>query len=82
MGGAEINLLQADIRQTVHLEINNVFGGTKLLLPGNWNVKNQITAVFGGVEDKRNASISSPEAGKTIILKGACVFGGIEIRNF
>jgi predicted membrane protein len=82
MGGAEINLLQADIKQPVHLEINNVFGGTKLLVPGNWDVKNEITAVFGGVDDKRNASISSPDPNKIIILKGACVFGGIEIRNF
>jgi predicted membrane protein len=82
MGGAEVNLLQADIKQTVQLEINNVFGGTKLIVPGNWDVKNEITAVFGGVEDKRNASIAAPDAGKIIILKGACVFGGIEIRNF
>ncbi|MFT4153891.1 LiaF transmembrane domain-containing protein [Parafilimonas sp.] len=82
MGGAEINLVQADIKQTVELEINAVFGGAKLILPGHWNVKNRMTAVFGGVEDKRQASISSPDANKTIILKGACVFGGIEIRNY
>ena len=82
MGGAEINLLQADIKQTTMLEINNVFGGTKLIVPGNWDVKNEITAVFGGVEDKRNASIASVDPGKIIIIKGACVFGGIEIRNF
>lgn len=82
MGGAEINLVQADIKQTVELEINAVFGGAKLILPGNWNIKNRITAVFGGVEDKRQANISSPDVNKTIILKGACVFGGIEIRNY
>ena len=82
MGGSEVNLLQADIKQTVQLEINNVFGGTKLVVPGNWDVKNEITAVFGGVEDKRNASIAAVEPGKILILKGACVFGGIEIRNF
>jgi len=82
MGGAEINLLQADIKQTVRLEVNNVFGGTKLIVPGNWDLKNEITAVFGGVEDKRNPGISSPDPGKILILKGACVFGGIEIRNF
>lgn len=82
MGGAEVNLLQADIKQTIQLEINNVFGGTKLILPGNWDVKNEITAVFGGVEDKRSPAIASPEAHKIIVLKGACVFGGIEIKNF
>ncbi|MEP6682267.1 MAG: hypothetical protein ABJA35_03365 [Parafilimonas sp.] len=82
MGGSEVNLLQADIKQPVELEINNVFGGTKLLVPGNWDVKNKIAAVFGGVEDKRNPGISSPDPNKIIVLKGACVFGGIEIRNF
>lgn len=82
MGGSEINLLQADIKHPIELEINNVFGGTKLIVPGNWNVKNKIAAVFGGVEDKRNPNISSPDPNKIIVLKGACVFGGIEIRNF
>jgi predicted membrane protein len=82
MGGSEVNLLQADIKQPVELEINNVFGGTKLLVPGNWDVKNKIAAVFGGVEDKRNPNISSPDPNKVIVLKGSCVFGGIEIRNF
>ena len=82
MGGAEVNLLQADIKQTVRLEVNNVFGGTKLIVPGNWDLKNEITAVFGGVEDKRNPGISAPDPNKILVLKGACVFGGIEIRNF
>lgn len=82
MGGAEINLLQADIKQTTVLELNNVFGGTKLVVPGNWYLKNEITAVFGGVEDKRNGSISSIDPNKVLVLKGACVFGGLEIRNF
>ena len=82
MGGAEINLLQADIKQNVHLEINNVFGGTKLILPSNWDVKNEITAVFGGVEDKRSINLPMPDPNKTIIITGSCVFGGIEIKNF
>jgi len=83
MGGAELNLLQADIQQVVQLEINTVFGGAKLVVPGNWNINNQTTAVFGGVEDKRNPTISTlTDPNKVLILKGACVFGGIEIRNF
>lgn len=82
MGGAEINLLQADIKQPVQLEINTVFGGTKLIVPANWNIKNSITAVLGGLEDKRNPNIANPDPNKILILKGACVFGGIEIKNF
>jgi hypothetical protein len=82
MGGAEINLLQADMKQPVQLEINTVFGGTKLIVPANWNIKNSITAVLGGLEDKRNPNIAIPDPNKILILKGACVFGGIEIKNF
>jgi len=82
MGGAEINLLQADIKGSVHLDVNNVFGGTKLILPSNWDIKNEITAVFGGVEDKRSINLPMPDPSKTIVLTGSCVFGGIEIKNF
>ena len=82
MGGAEINLQQADIKQPVSLEVNNVFGGTKIIIPSNWDIKNEVTAVFGGVEDKRSINLSTPDVSKSIILRGTCVFGGIEIKNF
>lgn len=82
MGGSEINFMQADIQQPIELEVNNVFGGTKLIIPSNWDVKNEISAIFGGVEDKRNFNNSAPDSGKKIVLKGACVFGGIEVTNY
>ncbi|MEO8819339.1 MAG: LiaF domain-containing protein [Ginsengibacter sp.] len=82
MGGAEINMMQADIQGTVVLEVNNVFGGTKLIIPGNWQVQIEISATFGGVEDKRNFQSNTPDQDKKIILKGSCLFGGIEIANY
>lgn len=82
MGGAEISFMQADIQHPVVLEVNNVFGGTKLIIPGNWEVQTEISAVFGGVEDKRNFQNNIPDPNKKIILRGSCVFGGIEINNY
>ncbi|HXS56231.1 MAG TPA: DUF5668 domain-containing protein [Hanamia sp.] len=82
MGGSEINFMQSDIQHPVILEVNNVFGGTKLIIPSNWDVKNEISAVFGGVEDKRTFNNSVPDSEKRILLKGACVFGGIEVTNY
>ncbi len=64
------------------LEVNNVFGGTKIIIPSNWDVKNEVTALFGGIEDKRSLNNIIPDADKTILLKGACVFGGIEVSNY
>lgn len=82
MGGAEINFMQADLQHPVVLEVNNVFGGTKLIIPSNWDVKNEINAVFGGVEDKRTYAENTPNPEKRIYLKGSCVFGGIEVTNY
>jgi predicted membrane protein len=82
MGGAEISFMQADMQHPAVLEINNVFGGTKLIIPGNWAVQTEISAVFGGVEDKRNFQNNIPDPDKKIILRGSCVFGGIEINNY
>lgn len=82
MGGAEINFMQADIQHPIELEVNNVFGGTKLIIPSNWDVRNEISALFGGVEDKRNFNTSPTGTDKRILLKGACVFGGVEVTNY
>ncbi|MEP6596025.1 MAG: LiaF domain-containing protein [Ginsengibacter sp.] len=82
MGGTELNLIQADIQQPVVLEVHNIFGGTKLIVPANWDVKNEVTAIFGGIDDKRNLNTGIPDAGKIITLKGTCIFGGIEVSNY
>ena len=82
MGGAELNFLHADMERPVVIECNNIFGGTKLLIPANWDIKSDITAIFGGVDDKRKFTNVEVNHNKTIRLTGACLFGGIEISNY
>jgi len=82
MGGAEINLSQADIKGTARIDATNIFGGTKLIVPPTWEVKSEASAVFGGVDDKRELHTIKPEPGKVLILDGSCIFGGIEIRSY
>ncbi len=82
MSGTELNLLQADMQHPIELEIHNIFGGTKLIVPSNWNVKNEVSVIFGGIEDKRNFISGRPVPDKLITLKGTCVFGGIEVVNY
>jgi predicted membrane protein len=82
MGGAEVNLTQADIQGKIVLDVTNVFGGTKLVVPTHWVIQNEVTAVFGAVEDKRPLQTTVLDTTKTIILKGTCVFGGVEIKNY
>lgn len=81
-GGAELNLMQADIQGVVYLEVNTVFGGIELSVPAHWNVKSEITAILGGVDDKRAMQPTELSADKVLILKGNAVFGGIEIKGY
>jgi predicted membrane protein len=82
MGGADINLGQADIQGEVVLDVTAVFGGVKIVLPSNWKVVSEMSAVFGGIEDKRQVVEDNARMDKLLILRGTSVFGGIEIKNF
>jgi len=81
MGGCEIDFTQADIIKPAIVDLTLVFGGGKIIVPSDWQVNNQITPVFGGVEDKRRQPFS-PNPDKVLILKGTCFFGGLEIKNY
>jgi predicted membrane protein len=81
-GGMELNLSQADINGAVELEITQIFGGTKLILPSNWRIKSEIITIFGGFDDKRKLSTDMPDSQKVLVLKGTCVFGGIDVKSF
>lgn len=83
MGGTEINLSQSEIQEPVTLEISQVFGGTKLILPAHWQVRSEIVAVMGGVEDKRAVHPNITEdPQRVLILRGTTVFGGIDIKSY
>jgi predicted membrane protein len=82
MGGSEIDLTQADFSGKITIDATNIFGGTKLIVPPTWDVQSDITAIFGGVDDKRQVQGVNMDPNKVLILDGTCMFGGIEIRSF
>lgn len=83
-GGCELNLLQADSTdQNIIVDVRIIFGGCEIIVPSHWDIKNEIEPVFGSVEDQR--TLRTPdvtENRKTLILRGSCTFGGIEIKSF
>jgi predicted membrane protein len=80
-GGTELDLSQADIEGNVVIDTVTLFGGIKILVPANWEVKSNITAILGGVDDKRMTS-STYAPNKKLVLTGTCSFGGVEIKSF
>jgi predicted membrane protein len=82
-GGNEINLSQADFTGEAVIDITCVFGGVTLIVPSHWKVKSDLTSVFGGIDDQRPVMVlESISEDKVLVLKGACVFGGIEIHSY
>lgn len=81
-GGTEINLVNADIHNTVNLECVAVFGGLKLIVPKNWEVRTDATSIFGGIEDKRFTAVEVVPENKTLVITGTVLFGGIDIVSY
>jgi len=82
-GGSKYNMSSARLapgRQ--HLDVVMLFGGSKFIIPDNWNVKVEVTSVFGGFSDKRVKSMVEKDQDKTLVITGVAIFGGGEITNF
>lgn len=82
MGGAELDLSQADIQGRVELDITQLFGGTKLIIPPHWDLKSEVAAIFGGIEDKRPLQGTVADMNKVLVLRGTSIFGGIDIKSY
>ncbi len=82
--GCELNLTQADFSEpSVMIDFRVSFGGVEVIVPSHWDIQNDINPSFGSVEDAR--TIQTPttnETRKTLILKGNCSFGSIEIKSY
>jgi predicted membrane protein len=81
MGGTEIDLSQADFTGTIRLDVTQIMGGTKIIVPPHWEVRSEVTAIFAGFEDKRQQpAVLNSE--KILVIDGTSIFGGIELKNF
>lgn len=79
-GSLVLDLHQADFKNVVALEIFCMFGSVEVILPTNWSVKNETTALLGSTEDlRRNTNLNEPN--KIIIVKGFVGLGSIEFRS-
>jgi len=82
-GGSEINLTQADIKGRVVLDIVQIFGGSKIIVPADWEVQLKgVVSVFAGVEDNRDHAISKRNPDKVLVIEGTSIFAGIDIISY
>jgi predicted membrane protein len=83
-GGSEIDLTKANLAPgTSELEIACVFGGTTIIVPDGWNVKIEVVPVLGGFGDSRKLNPGRViDTTKQLVIKGAVVFGGGEVKSY
>jgi predicted membrane protein len=83
-GGIELDLTKANLAQGVsELEIACVFGGATLIVPDDWHVTIEVTPVLGGFSDSRKLSPGrTVDPSKHLVIKGAVIFGGGEVKSY
>lgn len=83
-GGSEIDLTKAKLSPGVsELELACVFGGTTIIVPDDWNVKIEVVPVLGGFGDSRKLNPGRTiDTSRQLIIKGAVVFGGGEVKSY
>jgi hypothetical protein len=79
-GGSKIDLTQSKLGEGADMEVTNIFGGSNLIVPPEWNVSLKTSNVFGGFSDKRPKVEKTSQ--HTLTIRGLCLFGGGEIKSF
>ncbi|HAH25002.1 MAG TPA: hypothetical protein DCL77_14820 [Prolixibacteraceae bacterium] len=84
-GGMEFDLRKASmVPGGAVIDCVSVFGGCGFKIPMDWNVRNEVTTLFGAFTDKRGDTFNERyyDPSKTVVIKGVSIFGGIEVKHF
>lgn len=83
-GGTELDLTKARLAPGRNdIEIACVFGGATIIVPDSWYVTIEVTPVLGGFTDSRKLTPGrTVDSTSQLVIKGAVVFGGGEIKSY
>jgi len=80
IGSMVIDLSEADINGNIQLNITQIMGSTKIIVPADWEVRSEANVVMAGFEDKREQpAVINPS--KVLVIQGEVVMGGIEVQS-
>ncbi len=83
-GGIELDLTKARLAPgRSELEVACIFGGATFIVPDDWQVSIDVTPILGGFSDSRKLSPGRTiDPSKQLVLKGAVIFGGGEVKSY
>jgi len=80
-GSTEINLLQADMQQPIALDVFQLFGSTKIIVPPHWVVATTVSSILSENDDRRVILTNIIDQSKCLYITGTSIFGNITIKN-
>ncbi len=83
-GGIELDLTKAGLAPGIsELELACIFGGATLIVPDDWYITIEVTPILGGFSDSRKLIPGRAiDPSKHLVIKGAVIFGGGEIKSY
>jgi Domain of unknown function (DUF5668) len=60
------------------IDVLAFWGGIEIRVPREWNVINRVTGILGGYEDK---SGGAPDGAPRLVIRGAAIMGGVEVKS-
>lgn len=78
MGGVDIDLRDAVIKDEATINVFAFWGGITLKVPEGWTVKSKITPIAGGVDIKTKPAGSNAPV---LYLAGDVVMGGVDVKH-
>lgn len=79
LGGVKIDLRKATVKKEATIEIFSFWGGVEIIVPRTVVVRNQTSAILGGVEDKTDQDVI--KGAPILYVTGDVIMAGVEIKN-
>lgn len=80
-GGPDIDLRGAEIEgESAEINVTILFGGAEISVPEHWNLIVKAVPIFGGTDDNRRIPQDQTAGGKSLIIRGTILFGGMDIK--
>lgn len=80
LGGIDLDLRNAIIRENVVIDVKTVLGGVDIYVPNYVRVVVNCTPILGGVDNRTITPYGADEKTITIYLNATCVLGGIDVK--
>lgn len=83
MGGAEIDLTKANLKNGASIDVFLMMGGAKLIVPKDWNIVLDTDNIMGDSKDQNSDDEGAVEdESKTLKIKGTVIMGGLEVIRY